>query len=201
MSGVQLQRLDRVQQLAFRIALRAHRNIEKSTVLLKSGELPLNLRRLQLSLWYWVRISTYNPANSLLHLPYINTYTGTRANRLWEEGRRNGPFGYKNDHWLSQPPAKHLLPMAPWTLPPPTVCTSIGSAITKKHDNPIHIKTFALQHIDTHYQGFQRIYTHGSKEPTTGKQVLLSMTPMVPMRRGTDALTISRSTRRMHSNK
>jgi ribonuclease HI len=39
----------------------------------------------------------------------------------------------------------------------------------KKHDNPIHIKSIALLHVDMHYQGFQRIYTDGSKEPTTSK--------------------------------
>jgi hypothetical protein len=50
-------------------------------------------------------------------------------------------------------------------------CTNISSAITKKLDNPMYIKTIALQHTDTHYQGFQRIYTDGSKEPkpNTGK--------------------------------
>ena len=186
-----LQRLDRIQQSALKIALRAHRSTEKSTVLLESGELPLNLRRLQLSLRYWVRISTNtkNPANKLLQLPYTHTYTGSKAKRLWEEGRRNGPFGYqiwqyKNTYGLPQPPAKCLLPMAPWILPPPTVCTNIGSAITKKHDNPIHIKSIALQHVDMHYQGFQRIYTDGSKEPSSGKTGAAIYDPSGPFEEG-----------------
>ena len=74
--------------------------------------------------------------------------------------------------------------MAPWILPPPTVCTNIGSAITKKHDNPIHIKSIALQHVDMHYQGFQRIYTDGSKEPTSGKTGAAIYDPSGPFEEG-----------------
>jgi hypothetical protein len=36
----------------------------------------------------------------------------------------------------------------------------------------IHIKTIALQNIDTQYQEFQQIYTCGSKERNTGKTCL-----------------------------
>jgi hypothetical protein len=105
--------------------------------------------------------------------------------------------------------------MAPWTLPPPTVCTNIGflgkgfskllknllpiplyiytikyvqinigSAITKKHDNPMHIKSNALQHVDMHYQGFQRIYTDGSKEPTSRKTGAAIYDPSGPFEEG-----------------
>jgi hypothetical protein len=85
-----LQKLDRIQQSALNIALRAHRSTEKSLVLLESGELPLNLCRLQLSLRYWVRISTNteNPANKLLQLPY--THTHTLAPKQTDCGKREG---------------------------------------------------------------------------------------------------------------
>jgi ribonuclease HI len=74
--------------------------------------------------------------------------------------------------------------MAPWILPPPAVCTNIGSAITKKHDNPIHIKSIALQHVYMYYQGFQRIYTDSSQEPTSGKTGAAIHDPSGPFEKG-----------------
>jgi hypothetical protein len=56
-------------------------------------------------------------------------------------------------------------PTRPYSLYQDTQCNY------QKHDNPIYIKSIALQHIDTHYQGFQLIYTVCSKEPTTSKTV------------------------------
>jgi hypothetical protein len=46
------------------------------------------------------------------------------------------------------------------------------------------IKANALQHTGMHYQGFQRIYTDGSKEPTTGKTDAAIYDPSGPHEKG-----------------
>jgi hypothetical protein len=101
---------------------------------LESGELPLNLCRLQLSLRYWVRISI-NTENTATNYYNYFTDTHTLAPKQTDCGEREGKMVHlatKNTYGLPQPPAKCLLPMAPWILPSPAVCTNIGSAIKKK---------------------------------------------------------------------
>jgi hypothetical protein len=84
--------------------------------------------------------------------------------------------------------------MAPWTLPTPTVCTNIGSASTKNPDNPIHINSIALQPTENTTKGSNESTQTSVKNQPQAKQVLLSMAPVVSLRRGIDAQTISQST-------
>ena len=46
--------------------------------------------------------------------------------------------------------------------------TELNTIINKKQ-NPIEIKQLALEHIDSKYNNFAKIYTDGSKEPSNGK--------------------------------
>jgi hypothetical protein len=54
----------------------------------------------------------------------------------------------------------------------------------QKHENPVHIKSIALQHINMHYQGFQQIYAGDSKEPNIGKVGAAIYGPSGPIEEG-----------------
>jgi hypothetical protein len=68
---------------------------------------------------------------------------------------------------------------------------AVDSTTPYKQPNSIHIKSIALQHIGRHYKGFQRIYTDGRKEPTTGKTGAAIYDPSGPFEEGYGCTDIS----------
>jgi hypothetical protein len=198
-----LQRLDWIQQSALKIALGAHRSTEKA-VLLESGELPLNLRRIQLSLNYWVRISTNteNPVNKLLQLPYTHIHwlqskeTVGRGKEKWSIWLPNMAV----QKYLRATSATFQMLITNGAMDPTTSCIQSVLTYAVQSQNTWQSNTHQINCTAICRDALPRVPVQNTqmavKNPPQAKQVLLSMTPVVPLRRGIDAQTISQSTQR-----
>ena len=162
-----LKKLDVVQAQALRLCCGAFKTSPVSAMQVEVGEMPLSLRRIQLSMNYWVTLKGHNqdhPSKVVL-------------NKCWEHGRKDfNSFG-----WLGEEEAERMeltelsycqtvamSPTPPWLFPMPAVDLEIGNM--SKQGNPHGgMSNLVQRYMNFKYIDFVQVYTDGSKVPATGR--------------------------------
>ncbi|RUA04271.1 MAG: hypothetical protein DSY43_06760, partial [Gammaproteobacteria bacterium] len=165
-------KLTSIQYKALKIATGTTSGTSLNSLLAITGEIPLSLRREQLTLQYWAS-RAHNPIVAQTWQSIQNLKPGLNRALI---NRANPPFGKRvitliHKHKLNKiTPPKHPLheTLPPASLPTPITDTHL-STLTSKTDMPHIIKNTALQYIQDRHATEIQIYTDGSKEPTTGK--------------------------------
>lgn len=164
-------KLDKIQYKGLRIALGALTSTPVENLLVEAGEKPLQIRRDEFSLKYYARCSQNqkNPAKETLE----DCVEYRAKSQKWKNDTI--PFGYRvrKELTLNKLDKIQIVKHNPPTLPPWIIKTANTSCELKnkidKGDDPNIIKTITLEHIDSKYKNFEKIYTDGSKDPITGK--------------------------------
>ena len=162
-----LEKIDIVQHQALRIATGAIRNTPVEALHVETGEMPLQLRRDEQILKYWARaqcmgeklaISTElnKPSYSNpLDKKYRCSFTDQAKTLLMKYDLYNTQIQKETNQY-------------DWKIKNTEIDTSL-SHVLNKSDNPVVIKTLALEHIDNTYKKDLAIYTDGSKDPGNNK--------------------------------
>jgi ribonuclease HI len=162
-----LQSLDRVQNAALRICLGAFRTSPIPSLHVEANELPLCLRREKLSLQYITKLRS-NPENPTYQCVLEPSFV------LLFEARPSviPSLGIRTKQQLSDTGIKfeciarfEFSPIPPWCLKPPAFILDVHSVGTKS-EIPPEVFQSKVNEILSNYQGFQRIYTDGSKAGT-----------------------------------
>ena len=163
-SKTSLKKLDSIQFKALRIALGAIKTTPTSALLVEAEETPLSLRFIKLSITYWVRLqgSPNNPAVSVLK-------------DCWEYYKKSSGFGWNIEKTAEQygmkqfefSPALVLSGVPPWILPSPKIDTELLNK-KKEHPNDLFFAAYCENYLNSSYYGFLKIFTDGSKEPSSG---------------------------------
>ncbi len=160
--------LDSIQYQALRIATGAVQGTALATLLADTGELPLDLRREQLTLNYWSRTD-----NALVRKTWEMAETMSRLNLAMTRTKWQRPFGLRVNQLVAEHKCQNLkstdsgsVRPAQWKLKTPTVDTSLTSLVDKDL-NPTQAKVLALEKIENQWTGWGKVYTDGSKNPDT----------------------------------
>lgn len=158
-----LAKLDAIQYKALRVATGAGAGTKREALLQEVGEVPLYLRRQELSLRFWAKSIHLGDAS-----PVGPAISGTRRHSrhvsfgqsVLDLARK---YGLSNLNLVS-----FSLPrVAPWTVSPPRVDTTLVHRVDKKND-PMLARSTALTHMDEMWADHIRIYTDGSHNPDDG---------------------------------
>ena len=173
-----LKKLNKIQYSALTTVLGSHKSTKHEALLVESGELPLDLRWEELTFRYWCRIlaqGNNNAAFAVSQPPFLKIYQRYKVQQHWDK-TNTGPFGYRVYKQFMKPNApfenleiepQNPPQLPPWTLHAPTISTEIRQHVSKK-DLPALIRNVALEIIERKYSNFVKIYTDGSKDPTSG---------------------------------
>lgn len=162
-----LQKLNVVQAQALRLCCGAFKTSSVPALQVEVGEMPLPLRRLQLSMNYWVTLQGHthdHPSKGVL-------------NKCWEHGRKDfNSFGWVGDkeaerldlNKLSYCPTVALSATPPWFFPMPKVDLDIARQ-SKKSKEYGGLSNMVQHYLSTRYYDRVQVYTDGSKDPDTGR--------------------------------
>ena len=175
-SKTRLNELDRMQAKSLRICCGAFRTSPVPALQVETGEMPLHLRRLKLSMAYWVNLKGNNASHP----------TKEVLNECWEYGRSQiCSFGWESNRLASQLEIEDItcsktLPLAttsPWLFSSPRVI--------------IETKENVGQYLSMCYNT-TKIYTDASKdcEGKTGIGVYIPESDIYIKKRATDQLSI-----------
>lgn len=156
-----LRRLDNIQYQALRLCSGAIRTTPTAALQVEMGEMPLELRRTQLSLNYWVNLKGHNadhPTQGILK-------------QCWEkEKKETKSFG-----WIIEQKAKELeineinicptVPLSavhPWILPDPVVDLTLLDKKNRDKEFILHQQVIQT-YIENNYYSCIQIYTDASK--------------------------------------
>jgi ribonuclease HI len=160
------QRLDSIQYKALKIALGAISGTSLAALQAETGELPLDLRREQLTLNYWARTH-----NQLVSRTWETPLT--RRHLILTKKHHAKPFGLRVKELVEEYKCQDLKPVcktedspAPWQLKPPFVDTSL-THLVDKNENPTQAKALALEKIHNQWDRWTHVYTDGSKDPAS----------------------------------
>lgn len=129
--------------------------------------MPLSLRRLQLSLNYWVTLQGHtqdHPSKAVL-------------NKCWEHGRKHfNSFGWVGDDEaekldLTKLSYSHTVTLSatpPWFFPMPIVDLEIAK-LSKQSREHGGLSNMVQHYLNTKYSDMVQVYTDGSKDPDTGR--------------------------------
>ena len=163
-----LKMLDPVQNQGLRVALGAFRTSPVESLQAEANEPPLELRRKKLSLQYTIKLSSTpeNPAfDAVFNVPrYIKTAVAKNENLIKPLGLR-----VKDDlaelAWKKEDTDDFFFsPIPPWQLQTPEI--DLGLADTTKGETDAETFKTAFRDLLGKYQGFEQIYTDGSKSET-----------------------------------
>ena len=163
-----LKMLDPVQNQGLRVALGAFRTSPVESLQAEANEPPLELRRKKLSLQYTTKLSSTpeNPAfDAVFNVPrYIKTAVAKNENLIKPLGLR-----VKDDlaelAWKKEDTDDFFFsPIPPWQLQTPEI--DLGLADTTKGETDAETYKTAFRDLLGKYQGFEQIYTDGSKSET-----------------------------------
>jgi len=159
---------DAIQYQALKIATGALYGTSLVALQAETGELPLDLRREQLTLNYWSR--TKNP---LVCKTWESVQSFSKRNLALFKKKYQKPFGLRVKELITEHQCTDLKTAdqadktpAPWQLQIPSVDTSLTWE-ANKDQNPTQAKVLALEKLDTKWKDFTHIYTDGSKDPQT----------------------------------
>lgn len=164
-----LKSLDRIQNTALRIALRALSTTPAYMLEIEAGITPLGIRRQEQCVKYWARAQTRkddNPVNAIFGTGY---YCKSRFRDKPLPFGANvqelvAGFGLEGVQVADFRP--DLAP--PWTLLDPVIDISLSEKVKKS--DLAHLARSEVQcHIEENYSNHLKIYTDGSKCPDSGK--------------------------------
>uniref|UniRef100_A0A3B1IE94 Reverse transcriptase domain-containing protein n=1 Tax=Astyanax mexicanus TaxID=7994 RepID=A0A3B1IE94_ASTMX len=162
-----LQKVDKVQLQALRVCCGAFRSSSNPAILVETGEPPLDIRRQQLAMSYWVGIKGHDidhPANIVLR-------------DCWEHGDSRGKsFGWIAGELAQQMNLESLslcktviaAPISPWLFPMPEVDLKLQNEF-KKHGKQVMKDQVTLSYLDLYYKYDLKIYTDASVDPDSGR--------------------------------
>jgi ribonuclease HI len=159
-----LQALDRVQNGALRLCLGAFRTSPIPSLQVEANELPLNLRREKLTLQYITKLKSTpeNPAYTCVFEPNYTLLFEAKPSVIPTLGVRVRELlldtGIKFE-CIDKSSVSHI---PPWLLKPPEFIYALRDIGTKSNVPPDIFKS-TLNQILADFDGFQRIYTDGSK--------------------------------------
>ena len=154
-----LNELDVVHHAGLRICSGAFKTSPVESLYVDTEELPLDLRREELSIRYELKLkgTPENPASSL---------SKQGDPRKFESVRASKPFHIRLNSSVNDPSIKNqrireicCSKIPPWQVPEPSVCKK---SIIKKSKSDEEIKTCFLEHDQIHSNSM-KIYTDGSK--------------------------------------
>lgn len=162
-----LQKLDVIQAQALRLCCGAFKTSPVPALQVEVGEMPLSLRRLQLSMTYWATLQGHRQ----------NHPTKAVLDKCWEHGCKHfNSFGWVGDGEaeklgltkLSLSCTVALPATPPWFFPMPTV--DLETAKLSKHSNEYGgMNNMVQQYLSIKYNDMVQVYTDGSKDPDSGK--------------------------------
>ena len=153
----QLKKLDVVHNMGLRICTGAFKTSPIESIYVDAEQLPLELRREELGLRYYVRLksSVNNPAVQVLNDSNPKPYLKPKASKPFQIRLQNREI--KSQKIDKVTCAKY----PPWLIPEVNCCEK---SINKKNMTPEEIKTKFLEHVQVHRSQKQKqIYTDGSK--------------------------------------
>lgn len=159
-----LKTLDPVQNSALRISLGAYHTSPVQSLHCECGELPLDLRRIYLSLSY-IAIVSSNHDNPVRH----NVFSDRFKTIFDEKVRTDPPFYQRIRNYLANLeitlPSTYDIPSVqtfpPWTLPIPTCDTSLTTL--NKSETPADLINQEYRRLLSESSFFQPVYTDASK--------------------------------------
>ncbi|XDV25401.1 hypothetical protein PO909_029322 [Leuciscus waleckii] len=180
-----LAELDRVQAKALRLCSGAFRTSPIPALQVEVGEMPLNLRRLKLSLAYWVNLQGHE-----------NTHpTKPVLEECWEYGRIvNSSFGWNSnkeaaDMGISTIPCSKNVKLS--IIPPWFFCYPVVN-LEAKNIIKTGLYQSVQQYIEVMYDDTVQIFTDASKEPAgkTGVAVYIPKYKVIIQKRTSNHLSI-----------
>ncbi len=170
-----LQSLDRVQNAALRICLGAFRTSPIPSLHVEANELPVNLRREKLALQYITKLKS-NPANPTYKCVFEPSFA------LLFEARPSviPTIGIRMKQHMADTGIKFdciagfcFSPVPPWTLKAPIFTFAVHN-IGSKAEVPPEVFRSKVNEILEYFDGYQRIYTDGSKAGTAVASAAIS---------------------------
>ncbi|WP_230209703.1 reverse transcriptase domain-containing protein [Solemya velum gill symbiont] len=162
-------RLDTIQAQGLRICLGVPRTTPNEALQVEAGEMPLQLRRDQLSATYYVKslaLPTTHPLVDELSIAY--EYYGQHVRFPYNAT----PFIVRVSDTLRQIPLREIfvdivtpVPFPPWHLHTPEVCFDICDNCPKSN-TPSKLKAIADEYIEKNCSQSIKIFTDGSKIPS-----------------------------------
>lgn len=162
-------RLDTIQAQGLRICLGVPRTTPNEALQVEAGEMPLQLRRDQLSATYYVKslaLPTIHPLVDELSIAY--EYYGQHVRFPYNAT----PFIVRVSDTLRQIPLREIfvdivtpVPFPPWHLHTPEVCFDICDNCPKSN-TPSKLKAIADEYIEKNCSQSIKIFTDGSKIPS-----------------------------------
>ncbi|XP_035985721.1 uncharacterized protein LOC118559100 [Fundulus heteroclitus] len=155
-----LQIVDKLQYRALRLATGATKTTPINALLVEAGDTPLEIRRVRISLSYWIRVkssSEGNPAKSIIK-------------NCWEYSKftRKG-FGWNVNEWAKMYELEDktfsqnnpISAVPPWLFPETKVDLKIHEMKREWKHNEVGVKSSI--YIRQSFYSFLKIYTDGSK--------------------------------------
>lgn len=166
-----LNKLDRIQSKALRICTGAYCTTPTSALQVECSEMPLHLRRQQVSLKYFLKMKTKNKHHAVTEI--VNDCV-EYVMCDWTHGKL--PFGLNIQRLADQhgiyncnpvdPSAPPATP--PWVLLKPGLNSELNLIVNKRMDQNI-IKVITQDFLSENYSNFTHIYTDASKEPSNNR--------------------------------
>lgn len=178
-----LKRLDVIQSKALRICCGAFTSTSTSALLIETGEKPLEIRRIQLSLHYWNRLrekASVCPASSIL----------TDCYEFADNQVRSQPFVKQCLPWAKDFKLYEMTPVksSSWGSVPLWLLPSVPFDFRlheDKHNEDIEFSSdSAMEYIQLNWNSCLQIYTDGSKDPDSGKVSCAFFIPQLKLRVG-----------------
>ncbi|XP_060782170.1 uncharacterized protein LOC132889552 isoform X2 [Neoarius graeffei] len=182
-SNSALKRLDVIQSKALRVCCGAFASTSTSALLVETGEKPLRLRRIQLTLHYWNRLrerTSLCPASPILTDCYEFTSGQVKGQPFLKQCM---PWA-KDFNLFDMVPVKSTFwgPIPAWLLPPVQVDLRLHE---DKHNEDVEFSSdSASEYIQNKWGSALQIYTDGSKDPESGRVSCAFCIPQLSVKYG-----------------
>lgn len=160
-----LQSLDRVQNAALRICLGAFRTSPIPSLHVEAGEMPPDLRRRKLTMQYVIKLKSNpaNPTHKCVFQPNFEMLFEVRPFVIPSLGVRVKQHLLDSGIRLDCVAQTSISPVPPWLLQPPEFIYDLHH-IGSKSEIPLYMFHSKLNEILSHFDGYTRLYTDGSKD-------------------------------------
>ena len=156
-----INKLNAIQYISLRIITGALPFTSLESLLIECGEMPLDIRRKYLCHIYKLKI-----INAAKSHPTKEIFLDCWQYQIGKFKRPPLPVCTLDYNPIVEP--DHSPEQPYWHFPLPPINLELHGKVSKK-DNPLFIYQTAIEFINTNYANTLRIYTDGSKDPTTSK--------------------------------
>ena len=160
-----LGKLDSIQAQALRICCGAFRTTSIPALQVEMGEMPVEYRRQQLAMTYWVSLQGHKSNHPTKNVTEFCWEHGKKKVKSfgWVVKEKSEMFGIANKKLC---PTIALPAIPPWFLPQPEVDLDLAKQVRDQDEGNYGV--IASSYIEKNY-GFLQIFTDGSKDPKTGR--------------------------------